>query len=63
MKTDTPAAAKDKLSNQSLENLQEMAVQLMSDHRDEATAALDWVLDELELRLTEKDFVIFCDSL
>lgn len=63
MITAIPTAAKEKLSNQSVDNLQDMAKTLMTRFDEGAGDVLDWVLEELEQRMTEKDFILFCESL
>jgi len=42
--------------------LEEVVIELFNDDRDSATTALDYALAELEIRLTEDEFVIFCNQ-
>ena len=54
---------KSLIANQNLKTLQEMAKNLMSDFTNEATLIFTFVLNEIENRMQENDFIKFCDSL
>ena len=49
--------------SQPTETLKETAKKLMSDFRNGTSLSLDIVLDEIETRMSEDDFVKFCDEL
>ena len=48
---------------QNLEMLKEMAINLMSDYTTEATLVFTFVMNEIEDRMPENEFLEFCDSL
>lgn len=56
-----PAASK--VENLGTEQLKEMAVQLYTNIEAAAGDVLGWVLSALESRLSESEFLSFCDSL
>ena len=56
-------AAKGKVENLGTEQLKEMAAQLFGNMEDAAGDVLGWVLSALESRVSESDFLAFCDSL
>lgn len=53
----------ERIETLSVENLKACAKGLFVNDADSAGVALDAALTELELRLSETDFIEFCDSL
>ena len=54
---------KSLIVKQNLEMLKEIAKNLMSDFTTEATLVFTFVMNEIEDRMPENDFLEFCDSL
>jgi len=54
---------KGTLEMQSTEQLKEMARLLMTNYEDGAGVVFNFVLDILETRMTESEYVEFCDNL
>lgn len=52
-----------KISGLSIETLKEAAVKLMYDKRNEAGIVLDEIINSLETRMEESEFIKFCDEL
>lgn len=50
------------LSDKSISFLQETAIKLSTDYREEATDLFNACLDVLESKMEETDFVKFCDE-
>lgn len=59
--------AKEKLikaiENKPTELLKQSAILLMDNFEEGAGAAFNFILDELEKRMTESEYINFCDSL
>lgn len=59
--------AKEKLikaiANKSTEILKQSAILLMDNFEEGAGVAFNFILDELEKRMTESEYINFCDSL
>ena len=56
-------AIQNKVATLKTEMLTEMAQSLVDDMRNEADVVLNAVMNELEARMSEKDFVSFCETL
>ena len=56
-------AIQNKVATLKTEMLTEMAQSLVDDMRNEADVVLNAVMNELEARMSEKDFVNFCETL
>lgn len=54
---------KSLIVKQNLEMLKEMAKNLMSDYTTQATLVFTFVMNEIEDRMQENEFIEFCDSL
>jgi hypothetical protein len=53
----------NKLSKMSLEEVADIAARMNADSRDEAGIVLEAALEVLEAKMSEADFVRFCDKL
>ena len=51
------------VKGQTVEQLKDIAVKMMDRADTEATIVFTFVLNELEIRMPEKQFCTFCDSL
>jgi hypothetical protein len=57
------AVIKTKIQGQATEVLKVIAKQLMTNYSEGAIIVFSEVLDELELRMSEEEFMIFTDNL
>lgn len=60
-------STKDKIKamiqNQDTEVLQHIATKLMNDFREGSTIVFDNVISELESRMTEQEYIKFCETI
>lgn len=54
---------KSKISSQSTEMLKDVAKRLMNNFEEGSAIAFKYVLDELEARMPESEYVDFCENL
>jgi hypothetical protein len=53
----------NKIKSQTTELLKEMAVELMTNYEEGSITVFNFVLSELEERMSEAEYTAFCDSL
>lgn len=62
-KQETIKKMREVIKTRTIEQLKEMAKILMNDFQEGAGIVFNFTLDEIENRISEKEFVEFCDSL